>query len=85
MNPDLNNLVPLLQYFLKVVSTKFQSINNQLYSTHQYSVTSYERDLSKGNAPEKEGGHSTTHGFAGVPGVFFSVSSSSFCILRMPS
>lgn len=63
----------MFQYFLKVVSTRFETIDQKVLATHQYSVTSYERDLSQGNAPTKEGGHTTTHGFAGVPGVFFSV------------
>lgn len=64
----------MFQYFLKVVSTRFETFDKKMLSTHQYSVTSYERDLSQGNAPTKGGGHTTTHGFAGVPGVFFSVS-----------
>ena len=65
----------MFQYFIKVVSTKFETLKQQTLSTHQYSVTSYERDLSTGNAPIQEGGHHTSHGYAGVPGVFFSVSS----------
>ena len=64
----------MFQYFFKVVSTRFETIDKKMLATHQYSVTSYERDLNQGNAPSKEGGHTTTHGFAGVPGVFFSVS-----------
>lgn len=64
----------MFQYFLKVVSTRFETVDKKMLSTHQYSVTSYERDLSQGNTPTKEAGHTTTHGFAGVPGVFFSVS-----------
>lgn len=63
----------MFQYFLKVVSTRFETIDRKMLSTHQYSVTSYERDLNQSNAPAKEAGHTTTHGFAGVPGVFFSV------------
>ena len=63
----------MFQYFLKVVSTRFETLSQQTLQTHQYSVTSYERDLSKGNGATQEAGHSTSHGFAGVPGVFFSV------------
>lgn len=63
----------MFQYFLKVVSTRFERFSGDSLSTHQYSATSYERDLSQGNAPVQEHGHTTTHGFAGVPGVFFSV------------
>lgn len=63
----------MFQYFLKVVSTRFETMSKNTLATHQYSVTSYERDLNAGNAPTQEAGHSTSHGFAGVPGVFFSV------------
>lgn len=70
----------MFQYFLKVVSTRFETLSKNVLATHQYSVTSYERDLNTGNQPVKEAGHSTSHGFAGVPGVFFSVSSGGCCL-----
>ena len=62
----------MFQYFLKVVSTKFDFLDNRELNTHQYSVTSYERDLSTGaqGKTDKEG-HETSHGYAGVPGLFF--------------
>lgn len=67
---------PSLQYFLKVVPTEYRPLSGPYLKTHQYSVTSYERDLAPavnaGNAanPAQEA-HHTTHGYAGVPGVFF--------------
>ncbi|GAA99605.1 uncharacterized protein L969DRAFT_86871 [Mixia osmundae IAM 14324] len=62
----------MFQYFVKVVSTKFKTLDGRTLSSHQYSVTQYERDLSKGNKPGKdEDGHQTSHGYAGVPGLFF--------------
>ncbi|WVQ74510.1 hypothetical protein IAR50_004111 [Cryptococcus sp. DSM 104548] len=62
----------MFQYFLKVVSTNFVSLDEEEISTHQYSVTQYERDLRTGNAPGKDShGHMTSHGVLGVPGVFF--------------
>ena len=62
----------MFQYFLKVVSTKFDFLDNRELNTHQYSVTSYERDLSTGAAGKKDAsGHETSHGYAGVPGLFF--------------
>ncbi|KAG0146743.1 hypothetical protein CROQUDRAFT_656907 [Cronartium quercuum f. sp. fusiforme G11] len=62
----------MFQYFLKVVGTEFQLLNGRKIKTHQYSVTQYERDLSKGNRPgQDELGHQTSHGYAGVPGLFF--------------
>ncbi|EPQ29536.1 uncharacterized protein PFL1_02755 [Pseudozyma flocculosa PF-1] len=68
----------MFQYFLKVVATEFRSLSREVLKTHQYSVTTYERDLSPGAAARaaaglaKEGsGAHVSHGFAGVPGVFF--------------
>ena len=61
----------MFQYFLKVVSTSFVTLKGHTISTHQYSVTQYERDLSGGNKPgPDELGHQNQHGYAGVPGVF---------------
>ncbi|KAK6907281.1 hypothetical protein I203_101271 [Kwoniella mangroviensis CBS 8507] len=61
----------MFQYFLKVVSTNFVALNGEEIPSHQYSVTQYERDLRLGNAPGKDShGHMTSHGVAGVPGVF---------------
>ncbi|GEM11224.1 cell cycle checkpoint protein rad17 [Rhodotorula toruloides] len=54
-----------------VVSTKFQFLDGRELNTHQYSVTQYERDLSNNKPNEKQGGHQTMHGYAGVPGLFF--------------
>ncbi|GAA5868039.1 hypothetical protein JCM8547_000786 [Rhodosporidiobolus lusitaniae] len=61
----------MFQYFLKVVSTKFQFIDGRELNTHQYSVTQYERDLANNKPTDNTGGHQTMHGFAGVPGLFF--------------
>ncbi|GAA5833692.1 hypothetical protein JCM11251_003206 [Rhodosporidiobolus azoricus] len=61
----------MFQYFLKVVSTKFQFLDGRELNTHQYSVTQYERDLSAQKPVDSKGGHQTMHGYAGVPGLFF--------------
>ncbi|KAN0060602.1 ER-derived vesicles protein erv46 [Thecaphora frezii] len=68
----------MFQYFLKVVATEFRSLAGETLKTHQYSVTTYERDLSPGASAKLAAGHSSEgsgahvmHGFAGVPGVFF--------------
>ncbi|KAI9632585.1 putative ER to Golgi transport-related protein [Dioszegia hungarica] len=61
----------MFQYFIKVVSTDLVYLNGEHIPTHQYSVTQYERDLRKGDAPSRdEHGHVTSHGMQGVPGVF---------------
>lgn len=36
----------MFQYFLKVVSTRFQFLDGRELNTHQYSVTQYERDCA---------------------------------------
>jgi hypothetical protein len=49
----------------------------------QYSVTSYERDLSKGNRPEKDGhGHMSVHGLGGTPGIFFNYEISPMLVIH---
>lgn len=61
-----------------MVPTEYRPLSGPYLKTHQYSVTSYERDLAPGvNAKSAAMGgstpeaHHTTHGYAGVPGVFF--------------
>lgn len=62
----------MFQYFLKVVGTELRLLNGEVVKTHQYSVTQYERDLAgSGKRDASELGHLTSHGHAGVPGVFF--------------
>ncbi|KAG9123904.1 hypothetical protein FRC07_013558 [Ceratobasidium sp. 392] len=62
----------MFQYFMKVVSTEFKYLNGDLVRSHQYSVTSFERDLSHGDATERDS-HGTLvgHNVPGLPGVFF--------------
>ncbi|EGG07782.1 uncharacterized protein MELLADRAFT_105603 [Melampsora larici-populina 98AG31] len=62
----------MFQYFLKVVGTEFHLLDQRVVKTHQYSVTQYERDLTKSSrGGTDELGHQTSHGYAGVPGLFF--------------
>jgi len=73
----------MFQYFLKVVSTKLITLSGEVLNTHQYSVTEYERDLSQGNKPGKDDhGHQTSHGFSGVPGLFFSYEISPMLVIQ---
>jgi len=60
----------MFQYFLKVVSTQFRTLDGKSINTHQYSVTHFERDLMKGSGEEDKGVY-THHGLAGAPGAFF--------------
>lgn len=61
----------MYQYFLKVVSTQFRTLEGKLINTHQYSSTQFERDLTKFNEGENKQGVFTQHGAAGAPGAYF--------------
>ncbi|KIK95165.1 hypothetical protein PAXRUDRAFT_827283 [Paxillus rubicundulus Ve08.2h10] len=61
----------MFQYFLKVVSTQFRTLDGKSINTHQYSVTHFERDLTKGPGGENNQGVYTQHGDSGAPGAFF--------------
>ncbi|KAH7912553.1 Sec1 family-domain-containing protein [Hygrophoropsis aurantiaca] len=59
----------MFQYFLKVVSTQFRTLDGKVINTQQYSTTFFERDLTKGN--EQDHGVLAQHGAPGAPGAFF--------------
>ncbi|KAL0581151.1 vacuolar protein sorting-associated protein 45 [Marasmius crinis-equi] len=61
----------MFQYFLKVVSTQFRTLDGKIINTHQYSVTQFERDLTEGGQGDTPQGVHLQHGVAGVPGAFF--------------
>ncbi|KAF8645112.1 hypothetical protein AX16_007941 [Volvariella volvacea WC 439] len=61
----------MFQYFLKVVSTEFRSLDGHIVNTHQYSATSFERDLNEGSRGDTPEGIHIQHGVAGIPGAFF--------------
>ncbi|KAJ9114412.1 hypothetical protein QFC20_001555 [Naganishia adeliensis] len=71
VNPLDGAVVHPEEYFLKVVSTTYNLLSGETVNSHQYSVTQFERDLTQGNAPGKEGhGHFTSHGIAATPGMY---------------
>ncbi|KAL8279228.1 hypothetical protein RQP46_008265 [Phenoliferia psychrophenolica] len=72
----------MFQYFLKVVSTHFTFLDGRELNTHQYSVTQYERDLSGSRTGKDAEGHQTTHGYAGVPGLFFNYEISPLMVIH---
>ncbi|KAG2737066.1 DUF1692-domain-containing protein [Suillus brevipes Sb2] len=51
----------MYQYFLKVVSTQFRTLEGKIF----------ERDLTKFNEGENKQGLFTQHGVAGSPGAYF--------------
>jgi len=61
----------MFQYFIKVVSTQFRTLDGKIVNTHQYSTTHFERDLTEGQSGEAAGGTHVLHGVAGLPGAFF--------------
>ncbi|RPD62723.1 Sec1-domain-containing protein [Lentinus tigrinus ALCF2SS1-7] len=61
----------MFQYFLKVVSTQFQTLDGKTVNTHQYSATHFERDLDKGPQENTPTGLHIAHGSTGIPGAFF--------------
>ncbi|EKM51738.1 uncharacterized protein PHACADRAFT_150385 [Phanerochaete carnosa HHB-10118-sp] len=61
----------MFQYFLKVVSTQFITLDGKSIKTHQHSATHFERDLSKGIAENSQQGMHVMHGMTGIPGAFF--------------
>lgn len=77
----------MFQYFLKVVPTELHMMNGQWLKGHQYSVTSYERDLDMSaghqqSAAKKEVPGKVQHGFMGMPGVFFNFDISGLKMVR---
>ncbi|KAJ3893754.1 Sec1 family-domain-containing protein [Lentinula edodes] len=61
----------MFQYFLKVVSTQFRTLDGKIIHSHQYSVTHFERDLAEGGLGDTPQGVHLQHGVSGVPGAFF--------------
>ncbi|KAK0221743.1 endoplasmic reticulum-derived transport vesicle ERV46 [Armillaria fumosa] len=61
----------MFQYFLKVVSTQFRTLDGKIINTLQYSATQFERDLTDGGQTGTPQGVHVQHGVTGVPGAFF--------------
>ncbi|GJE88841.1 endoplasmic reticulum-Golgi intermediate compartment protein [Phanerochaete sordida] len=72
----------MFQYFLKVVSTQFLTLDGKNIKTHQYSATHFERDLSKGIAENNQQGVYIMHGMSGVPGAFFNYEISPILVIH---
>ncbi|KAI6114429.1 Sec1-like protein [Pisolithus sp. B1] len=71
----------MFQYFLKVVSTQFRTLDDKTINSHQYSVTHFERDLGEGGNEDKQGVY-TQHGTVGVPGAYFNFEISPILIVH---
>jgi len=60
----------MFQYFIKVVSTQFNTLGGQTVNSHQYSVTHFERDLQTGVGGSTREGLQLQHGVNGLPGEY---------------
>ncbi|KAG9092386.1 hypothetical protein FRC06_000119, partial [Ceratobasidium sp. 370] len=62
----------MFQYFIKVVSTEFKYLDGEVVRSHQYSVTSFERDITHEiathNHERDSHGTLTGHSFRGLSG-----------------
>ncbi|KAF9013529.1 Sec1-like protein [Cyathus striatus] len=72
----------MFQYFLKVVSTQFRTLDGKVVNTHQYSTTHFERDLTEGATGDSPGGIHVQHGNTGIPGAFFNFEISPILIVH---
>ncbi|KAI0357469.1 Sec1-domain-containing protein [Trametes cingulata] len=63
----------MFQYFLKVVSTQFQTLDGKTVRVAIYrkAATHFERDLDKGSQENTPTGLHVAHGNGGIPGAFF--------------
>jgi endoplasmic reticulum-Golgi intermediate compartment protein 3 len=77
----------MFQYFLKVVKSTYKGLDGKTvgfpesftlraltsskYKTHQYSASSYERDLATRSRGKNEDGVDIVHERVGLPGAFF--------------
>ncbi|KAF8339744.1 endoplasmic reticulum-derived transport vesicle ERV46 [Cantharellus anzutake] len=61
----------MFQYFLKVVGTRYHFLDGNHVRSHEYSVTTYERDLSQGSSATNAQGITASRGSSGQPGAFF--------------
>lgn len=58
----------MFQYFLKVVSTQFRTLDGKTINSNEFSATHFERDLTEG--PQVDHGVSVQHGVQGVSGAY---------------
>ncbi|QRV86962.1 Endoplasmic reticulum vesicle transporter [Ceratobasidium sp. AG-Ba] len=65
----------MFQYYIKVVSTEFKYLDGEVVRSNQYSVTSFERDLTheaQTHDHERDKyGQLHGHNYRGIPGAFF--------------
>ncbi|KAF8635885.1 hypothetical protein AX15_000066 [Amanita polypyramis BW_CC] len=72
----------MFQYFLKVVSTEFRTLDGKIIKSHQYSATHFDRDLTEGHTGATPSGAHIQHGVEGLPGAFFNFEISPILVIH---
>jgi hypothetical protein len=72
----------MFQYFVKVVSTEFDTLDDYHVRSHQYSYSSHTRDVREGYHTKNEEGIEMTHNFDARPGVFINIDVSPMQIIH---
>lgn len=78
--PDLTQY--MFQYFVKVVSSEFSTLDGTSVSSHQYSYSEHLRDVREAYHTKNDQGIETTHGLDARPGVFFNIDVSPMQIMH---
>jgi hypothetical protein len=73
----------MFQYFLRIVSTRYKPLNGEMVVSHQYSATSFERDLKDGELYKNGDGTWMSHDRMGIPGAFFNFDISPMQVLHV--
>jgi len=63
----------MFQYFVKVVSNEFTTLDGLSVSSHQYSYSEHVRDAREAFHTTNTEGIETTHGLDARPGLFFNI------------
>jgi endoplasmic reticulum-Golgi intermediate compartment protein 3 len=72
----------MFQYFVKVVSNEFSTLDGTAVSSHQYSYSEHLRDVREAYHTKNEEGIETTHGLDARPGLFFNIDVSPMQIIH---
>lgn len=72
----------MFQYFVKVVSSEFSTLDGSSVSSHQYSYSEHLRNVREAYHTKNDQGIETTHGLDARPGVFFNIDVSPMQIMH---
>ncbi|CCA73995.1 related to ERV46-component of copii vesicles [Serendipita indica DSM 11827] len=69
--PDITTY--MFQYFIKVVSADFETLDHEHVSSHLYSYSSHTRNVGEAYHLKNTEGIETTHGYDAAPGLFINI------------